>query len=170
MQKPVVLYTFVNEARSHMVILKLQRLSLFSDKQRPNCAVVDPQDHTLLKQVRDGEVVGVALVDEETNRFLVRHFEGGKSRFHVPSWASAATYLVYVGRGRKLSNTNFQLKRAECCANLLAANFGRHFQARLDIGQLPWGQQRQPKTDNFKRRRSRKYRQSEAGCGHTLWT
>ncbi|MEK7525517.1 MAG: hypothetical protein AAB561_00665 [Patescibacteria group bacterium] len=160
----IAIYTHLDQVRSPMVIGKLMKLG----SRAPDSHIIATEDCELMDRIKGGRLTGVALVDDNTSRFLLRHFEKGTSWMRVPNWALAATYLVYIGRGPNLSNANFQLRRAETCANLLAANFMRHFQARLDTGQLPWGERRHRKTGNPPRS-PRKHRQAEAGCSHSLW-
>ena len=172
-EQKVVLYSESGNPRSQGILEELNVLmasdSRISDVRNLRVVLAhSPQD-------LNGDI-GVALVDAEINtgRFTLWHQEHG-GKLPTPQWAFGAKYLVYVGLGslgrhgrRETADADFRKLRAGGCARLLIADFGRHFQSRLASGQFPWGQ-RKTRSNKFRLRRSRKYRQSEAGCSHSLW-
>ena len=171
-EQKVVLYSESGNPRSQGILEEMNVLMASSSRINDvrNLRVVlapSPQD-------LNGDI-GVALVDVDTNQFTLRHWEyGGKPP--APEWASEAKYLVYVGLGslgrhgrRETADTDFLKSRAEGCARLLIADFGRHFQNRLAAGQLPWGPRRQFRISVFRLRPARNHRQNEAGCSHSAF-
>lgn len=172
MQERFVIYTHLDQVRSQMVIDKLAALR---GEDVPGHHIIAAEDCELMDRIMDGRLTGIALVDDDTSKFLMRHHEK-PNRMKLPGWAASAKYVVFIGLGALKTihggdnpNDKFAARRAKGCALQLAADFGHHLQARLDADELPWGQRRKRRESHNKPKRIRGSLRDGAGCSHTIW-